>query len=116
MAMASLNASLLARKGAARPVISAPHIPAAYANDAPKTTAQSSQKKSVTLDAPAYKPAKLDKHKYAKKAVRLSKATDKDLRLLAASLGTSQQAIMEQAITDFLKKAYRDRGCICRKQ
>lgn len=114
MAMASLNASLLARKGSARPVTLTPKL---YENNTQTIEAQPSFEKTSSWPAVSTqlnaKNTPLDKRRSCKKSMRLSKATDKDLRLLAASLGTSQQALMEQAVTVFLKNAYRDRGCIC---
>lgn len=128
MTMASLDASLLARKGTARPIMAAtnitqasssrvqfiPHDVTAKTTPKPKAT-----RTAKTTTAPVKKSAKqkpTQAHRRKHKSVRLSGPTDKDLRLLAAGLGVSQQSIMERAISDYLEHAYKAHGCICRRK
>jgi len=47
------------------------------------------------------------------KTLRLNEDMDMQLRLLAARKGTSQQALMEEAIRDLLKSETRGNSCIC---
>lgn len=101
MTMASLNASLLARKGAAQPAASAPLHMASVAR-IPQVS-KGSPKRYAT------------EKKSKKKHLRLGHQADRDLRLLAARNGMSQQAIMERAVTDYLEQAFADSSCICRR-
>lgn len=47
------------------------------------------------------------------KTLRLDEEMDMQLRLLAARKGTSQQALMEEAVRDLLKSETRSNSCIC---
>ncbi len=169
MTMASLTASLLARKGHAQPSASARDIfapdlsadkrwpaPGKKASDAPKqadhagqpalrpakTEAANEQICSAPQKEPEQTPprplfapvearhtqtaqtgevvrhsatrahaANADTRKH--KTLRLDEGTDMQLRLLAARKGTSQQALMEEAIRELLKAETRSGGCIC---
>ncbi|WP_262693317.1 ribbon-helix-helix domain-containing protein [Kordiimonas aquimaris] len=123
MTMASLDASLLARKGTARPIMAKPDtlqtsnriqfIPhEVTTQSAPKTPKVAKKINESVGKKVVLKPTKRIRRKH--KSVRLSTSTDKDLRLLAASMGVSQQSIMEKAIFDYLEQAYKEQGCICR--
>ncbi len=169
MTMASLTASLLARKGHAQPSASARDIfapdlsadkrwktPTKKASEAPKQADQTVQ--------PAPRPAKAEaaneqicsapqtgpeqtpprplfapvearhtqtaqtgevvRHSKTKaqgraadtrkhKTLRLDEDMDMQLRLLAARKGTSQQALMEEAVRDLLATEVRKNRCIC---
>lgn len=103
MAMASLNASLLTQKGAARP------------------TEPSLQVLEQKTPCNAPQPAKSFALKVAKrskckrKSLQLGQAADRDLRLLAARIGVSQQALMEMAVLEYLERAFKAQDCRCRQ-
>ncbi len=102
MAMATLNASLLARKGSAQPTARAPrYLASVPADTRPKTLGS----------RPPARPEKKTK----KKSMRLSATTDRELRLLAVRLGLSQQALMERAVEEYLDKAFAETECMCRR-
>lgn len=112
MAMASLNASLLAPKGCAQPAVS------------PPTLVSDTQARYAAIGqiAPTSKPPKkpVDNRKAPekntkKKSLRLSASMDKDLRLLAVRNGMSQQALLEMAVSDYLDRAFAAEDCICRR-
>lgn len=118
MAMASLNASLLAPKGCAAPAANAPTlIPSALPRSAPigriapNTQSKAHEAPRKTQDAGKKKHEKKTK----KKSLRLSASMDKDLRLLAVRNGMSQQALLEKAVSDYLDRAYAAGDCICRR-
>jgi hypothetical protein len=114
MAMASLNASLLAPKGCAAPAANAPTlIPSALPRNAPigRIAPNTHNKAHETQDAEKKKQEKKTK----KKSLRLSASMDKDLRLLAVRNGMSQQALLETAVSDYLDRAYASGDCICRR-
>lgn len=135
MAMASLSASLLARKGTARPVGNE-NIPSGdvktnriqfVPHDVPRMAPQNTsvekkpdmEKQTVNAIRRSAKKnqaiGKTDQktNKSKRKSVRLSTPIDKDLRLLAAGLGISQQSIMESAIREHITRLFNDRGCVC---
>lgn len=101
MTMASLNASLLARKGAAQPTPSTPRFLTSVPTGA--STGRQQARKSGAK-------------KTKKKHLRLDAATDRDLRLLAARNGESQQSLMERAVSDYLTSMLEVGECICRRQ
>ncbi len=132
MTMASLNASLLARKGTAHPT---PNIPApsnpttpnAHStvntqgvpnNQSPSGTPSTTRGLSaVTALQP--KTAGASSNRYSatkkphKKHLRLGSVADRDLRILAAREGVSQQKLLEQAVTDYLEKMVASGECVC---
>ena len=100
MTMASLNASLLARKGTAQPAGNSAHR---HLTPVPTT--------NVAIKSP-YTSEKKTQKKY----FRLGNRADRDLKLLAVREGLSQQALMEQAITEYLDRAFAKADCICRQR
>ena len=114
MAMASLNASLLAPKGCAQPAANAPMLVSS-------TRASDSGTRYAAVGKIAPKPKKTAQNRAApekktkKKSLRLSANMDKDLRLLAVRNGMSQQALLELAVSDYLDRAYAAGDCICRR-
>lgn len=117
MAMASLNASLLAPKGCAQPAARAPSI-------VPNTRMSESSARHAAISqiAPlanqAKKPGVSEKareKKTKKKSLRLNASMDKDLRLLAVHNGLSQQALLELAVSEYLDRAFAKGACICRR-
>lgn len=98
MTMASLNASLLARKGSAFPATQTPRHLASVPGE------------QGARSASKYKDQKTTK----KKHFRIGSEADKDLRLLAVREGLSQQALIEKALHDYLDQAFEESGCICR--
>lgn len=130
MGMASLHASLLAPKGAAQPAVTAPVLaPPGLSspvsgrrigntgNPQQNSGARPSGQKTTDQKATDQKSTaqKSKNRRTKKKSVRLSTAMDKDLRLLAARNGQSQQALIEQAIGDYLDKAFASGECLCRR-
>lgn len=102
MAMASLNASLLAAKGGAHPAANSPRY-------------------LTSVRTPAFTIPKPNKtatgsRKTKKKSLRLDVSMDRDLRLLAVRLGLSQQALMELAIADYVEKAFAAGECVCQRR
>ena len=129
MAMASLSASLLARKGSAQPVGAKQAEPHNRIQFIPQDIPQLPQERQRTNDPKnmikengqrSFGKSKTGKISVSnvknskRKSVRLSPAIDKDLRLLAAGMGVSQQSIMEEAINNHIARTFNDRGCICR--
>lgn len=113
MAMASLNASLLAPKGCAQPAVRTPTL-------VPDTSVRRSAIGQIapppdTVRKAGKKPEKQPEKKTKKKSLRLSASMDKDLRLLAVRNGLSQQALLELAVGDYLDRAYASGDCICRR-
>lgn len=112
MAMASLDASLLARKGTARPVVPVPAAPTGSARTAHENTvtvhtlrpARPPENRTTKTPAPAMRH---------KKHVRLNDRANRNLRILAASLGTSQQVLMAEAIDTYLEMVAKTHGCLC---
>lgn len=100
MSMASLNASLLARKGSAFPAAQAPR----HLASVPQPTGHKTKSKATYA-----KEAKTKK-----KHFRLGDKTDRDLRLLSVREGLSQQALIEKAIQTYLDVAFQNGECICR--
>ena len=101
MSMASLNASLLARKGFVLPAEQSPR----HLSSVPSIQA--------SKPAPDNRYAKQKKTK--KKYFRLSDKADQEMRLLAVREGLSQQALIEKAVHAYLEAAFANGGCICRK-
>lgn len=101
MSMASLNASLLARKGYAIPAEQSPRhlasVPVMNSPRAKQTERYANQKKTK------------------KKHFRLSEKADREMRLLAVREGLSQQALVEKAVHAYLEEAFNSGECICRK-
>jgi len=110
MAMASLNASLLAPRGGAHPAASAPTLVtrAPIHPSAIGQIANSPRKMHEAKRGAAEKKTK-------KKSLRLSASMDKDLRLLAVRNGLSQQALLELAVSDYLEKSFATGECVCRR-
>lgn len=99
MSMASLNASLLARKGTAQPASNTHrHLTPVPTIEAVAKSAYASEKKTQ------------------KKHFRLGNRADRDLKLLAVREGVSQQTLMEQAMAEFLDRAFAKADCICRQR
>jgi|GEM_PF-2169696 len=169
MTMASLTASLLARKGHAQPSASARDIfapdlpadkrwqaPAKKVTEAPKKASDAGQVTPRPTKAEAAneqicsapqkgpeqtpprplfapvearhtqtaQPGEVVRSSMAKakgqaadtrkhKSLRLDEEMDMQLRLLAARKGTSQQALMEEAVRDLLAAEARRNRCIC---
>lgn len=109
MAMATLNASLLARKGTAYPAASTPRHLASVSSAPVKNTA------ATPKTGNRHKGANAEK-KTRKKFLRVSTTTDRDIRLLAVRQGLSQQALMERAINDYLDSAFATSDCLCRRR
>ncbi len=100
MTMASLNASLLARKGSAYPATqSSRHLTSVPTMTTPKA-------------APTNRYANQKKTK--KKHFRLSDKADQEMRLVAVKEGINQQALIEKAVHAYLEAAFADGECICR--
>lgn len=100
--MASLDPTLIAKKGEARPAATLARLnPPARPRPAPAAPEVQTLKVATTKQT-------------KKKSLRLSFGADKDLRLLAARIGISQQALMELAILEFLDKAFKTQECPCR--
>ena len=116
MAMASLNASLLAPKGGAQPAVTAPSLVPIKNPSVPNGTGRFiSNGRIAQRDQRAVGPKKKTDRKTKKKSLRLSASMDKDLRLLAVRNGLSQQALLEQAVSDYLDRAYASGECVCRR-
>ena len=99
MTMASLNASLLARKGTAHPAGRTPrHLTPVPTADVKTQNLYAGEKKTQ------------------KKHFRLGGKADRDLKLLAVREGVSQQALIERAMTEFLDRAFASADCICRQR
>ncbi len=110
MAMASLSSSLLARKGQARPAVPASELPRqgteilmypVFAKQKPallhnQTPSREKQKPVETT------PAR------AQKTLRLNKKVDADLRRVAKQKKMTQQALMEQAVMNWLSQNQHD--------
>lgn len=115
MAMASLNASLLAPKGGAQPAITPPTlVPVSAPSRGGSNRFIDAGKQPRNSQAVPQAPKAAGK-KTKKKSLRISAAMDKDLRLLAVRNGQSQQALLEQAVSDYLDKAYASGECMCRR-
>ena len=99
MSMASLNASLLARKGTAQPAGSG------HRHLTPVPTME-------TVGKSTYETEKKTQKKY----FRLGSRADRDLKLLAVREGLSQQILMERAMAEFLDRAFAKADCICRQR
>ena len=93
MTTASLNASLLVRKGKAVP------------------TRQNVEPlfQGIDLKVNQRKPTR----RAIRKSLRLTERDNKRLRILAARLGVPQQKIMETALLKMLDEASDTNGCIC---
>ena len=133
-AMASLNASLLAPKGGAQPAAAAPalipveadrfsarrHAP--FQNQEPTAKTAAEQRPTpvpgngTSRSAAKAGTKKKVRRQTKKKSLRLSTAMDKDLRLLAVRNGQSQQALLQQAVSDYLEKAFASGECMCRRE
>lgn len=116
VAMASLNASLLAPKGAAQPAVKPPILVPVSTPAVGRTRrfADTDKRPQGSQTAPDVQKTATGK-KTKKKSLRISAAMDKDLRLLAVRNGQSQQALLEQAVSDYLDKAYASGECMCRR-
>lgn len=133
MATASLTASLLARKGTARP---APLLPGSFTvyDGSPKESAYP-KAATGTLESwenPESRPSKPSRQtaisqvnknslkveqektgKTVRKTVTIPAGIDKELRVLAAARGVSQQQVLAEILTDHLHHIYAEEGCIC---
>ena len=99
MSMASLNSSLLARKGRAQPTGHTPrHLMPVPSGDSKRPDRYNGEKRTH------------------KKYFRLGTKADKDLKLLAVREGLSQQALIERAMTEYLDRAFATADCICRQR
>lgn len=101
MSMASLNASLLARKG--------------FANPAEQSPRHLSSVPSMQTATPKGDDRYAKQKKTKKKHFRLSDKADQEMRLLAVREGLSQQALIEKAVHSYLEAAFASGECICRK-
>lgn len=114
MAMASLNASLLAPKGCAQPAARAP-VPAPASTALYSTVVGQITPSTRNVPKKPQEGGRTQQKKTKKKSLRLSAAKDKDLRLLAVRNGMSQQALLERAVNDYLDRAFAEGDCICRR-
>ncbi|WP_417466233.1 hypothetical protein [Kordiimonas sp.] len=119
MTMASLSASLLARKGDARPAnrvqemfvprnapqarAPLPIVPAKAKNE-PTTLPKARQTSAATKSAAADRK---------QKSLRLERETDRALRMLAARDGVTQQSLMEAAVKALIEEKSDETGCVC---
>ncbi len=115
MAMASLNASLLAPKGAAQPAVTPPTLVPISAPVRGRSNQFVDADKRPRNSQAATETSRAAGKKTKKKSLRISAAMDKDLRLLAVRNGQSQQALLEQAVSDYLDRAYASGECMCRR-
>jgi hypothetical protein len=134
MTMASLSASLLARKGDAKPAhktalrVQELFLPPAPAPKTGLTIAPKAMTAHMPVAAkqvipqkpaaprgeakPAPRTAARAKAR-ASKTLRLDTATNRTLRLLAARDGVTQQSLMEQAVKELLKRETAGLACLC---
>ncbi|MCJ9429774.1 hypothetical protein [Kordiimonas marina] len=130
MSMASLSASLLARKGQASPTsrptdsmhgpFSQEKVKEMFPSKRPQlvtpsaqTAPQTAPQKAIAPQPRMKKGTETHTDKRARKTLRLDRDKNRQLRLLAAHLGVSQQALMEKAVSGLLKKETGHIGCIC---
>ncbi len=132
MTMASLSASLLARKGDARPANrvkemfvprSAPQ-PHASEPRTPKACSPETRASLLPARAKSEKPVQLREHGTSpapqtsvaarkQKSLRLDLVTDRALRMLAARDGVTQQSLMEAAVKTLINEKSDEAGCVC---
>lgn len=119
MATASLTASLLARKGTAKPgaLLSGeltPQQSSSYSAQNPWSTKekQGAKKQTVTHLHSAQK-AQPTCYKTVRKSVTIEAVTDKKLRVLAAARGISQQQLVAEILSNHLTQIYTQEGCVC---
>lgn len=114
MKLASLDGSLLARKGEARPSIQN----AVHSNgNVDKMISsneilppQIAEKEPIT---PIKKP--IDSRHF-KKSVRLTRNEDLAVRLIAARHGVNQQDVIAQAVVNLIEKETLSHDCICKPE
>ncbi|WP_308911148.1 hypothetical protein [Pseudokordiimonas caeni] len=120
MAMASLTASLLARKGQARPSAGIHFEPTPQQTARPAT---GSGPVRLTLERAAPRPepvaekrpalVKAEPAKPVSKTLRVDRDTHIKLRLLAAGRGVTQQSLMHEAVEALLAAEEGKGGCLC---
>ncbi len=114
MAMASLTADLLARKGSATPTSVQPLYREAPARDTPKSPDVFEIAWKKLLENRQKNPARSPK-KRIHKSFYLADKQHHQLRMLAARTGKSQQAVIEEALCLFLDQMQEKGACICGK-
>ncbi|WCL54711.1 hypothetical protein [Gimibacter soli] len=126
MAMASLTASLLARKGQARPSAGIHFEPTPQQTARPAAGTGASPVR-LTLErtperaAPRPEPVaekrpvlvKAEPAKPVSKTLRVDRETHIKLRLLAAGRGVTQQSLMHEAVEALLAAEEGKGGCLC---
>jgi len=121
MSMASLSASLLARKGQASPTVrqsesvhgpfSQERVKEMFPPKRPQLVTQAARK--ALVPGTRGQSPKAHTGKRARKTLRLDREKNRQLRLLAAHLGVSQQSLMAKAVSALLKEETGQVGCIC---
>lgn len=119
MTMASLSASLLARKGDARPAnrVQEMFVP----RNAPQARAPlpiaPARAKSEPATLPRVRKTGASSKSVAadrkQKSLRLERETDRALRMLAARDGVTQQSLMEAAVKALIDEKSDETGCVC---
>lgn len=133
MTTASLTGSLLVRKGSAKP---APLLPGSFTvYDGSPTDGEAAyrkpsknnieswerpEKKLTQPERPAAQAKMVGydlkpdhKGKTIRKTVAIPADIDKELRVLAAARGVTQQQVLAEILTDHLHHIYAEEGCIC---
>ncbi len=119
MTMASLSASLLARKGDARPANRVQEIfvprnaPQAHAPLPIVPARAKSEPMALPRTHKTGTPAKSTTADRKQKSLRLERETDRALRMLAARDGVTQQSLMEAAVKALIKEKSDETGCVC---
>lgn len=114
MAMASLTADLLARKGNATPTSVQPLYREAPARETQKSPDVFEIAWKKLLESRPEKTANAPKTRIHK-SFYLADKQHHQLRMLAARTGKSQQAVMEEALCLFLEQMQEKGACICGK-
>jgi hypothetical protein len=105
MTVASLNATLLARKGGARPAVPGAEPAAPAGSTSPPPSAQPAQAAGPTAPAPRLRPAAAEPAPGGARArltLRLDPERHRRLRLAAAHLDRSLQALLTDALERYL--------------
>ncbi|WP_417462697.1 hypothetical protein [Kordiimonas sp.] len=127
MTMASLSASLLARKGDARPANRVKEMFVPRSAPQPRSTearTPETHTPSLPVRATSEKPVQLREHGTSpapqtsvaarkQKSLRLDLVTDRALRMLAARDGVTQQSLMEAAVKTLINEKSDEAGCVC---
>ena len=113
--LAALTASLLARKGQARPAVRPAFMPRAVPEPVPTVVQQQARLASLysPVEHELYAPPEreLGERRIAL-TLRLDDARHLQLKLLAARRRTSAQALLVDALDETLREATND-GCVC---